>query len=171
MFNAEFVANVIMHIGFIATLLGIVFFTYGNYIEEVVTTSQVETLTDQYFTLFNLLITPAQKALLKTAFLTVQKPDMSVADNEAAVSNNSIRNEAIIVLGSLLIICTFTSYLMSKYFKFSFGELLKENLIIVFFVLCTELIFATFIAKNYLAADPNYVKLVIINALINYVNN
>jgi hypothetical protein len=171
MFDAEFLGNLIMHIGFIATLLGLIFFTYGSYIEQQVTVTQVEDLTNQYFTFLNLVITPAQKQLLNSAFSQIQQPDMSQQDSDVNNANINLRNKAIIILSILFVSCLIVAYILSIIFKFSYWELLKENLIIMLFILITEICFATFIAKNYLAADPNYVKLTIINSLLKYANS
>jgi hypothetical protein len=47
----------------------------------------------------------------------------------------------------------------------TFMHLLKENAVIVTAVAMTEICFLYFIAKNYRAVDPNYIKLTVIKAL------
>lgn len=160
--NRDYLANLLLHVGFMAALIGVFFFTYGSYIEKTVTVNQIEGVVDGYFTSFNLVASPDQKATAAAMAAQLTPPDSSDADAEVAASNQSLLTKAAIVLSSLLIGSLILAFIVSRK---TFFELVKENILIVIAVACTEFCFSTFIIAKYKAIDPNYVKLQVVQAL------
>jgi hypothetical protein len=105
-FTAEFAATVLLHVGFISALIGVLFFTYGAYIEKQVTTTQVTNVVNGYFGSLPLFTTPAQRARLGAAVAAVQPPDMSAADAQVAAANRALLVKAAAALGGALAACT-----------------------------------------------------------------
>jgi hypothetical protein len=163
LFTNNFIANILLHIGFISVLLGGLFFTLGSYVENTITTSQVQGIIDGYFTSYNLVTTPAQKAqFAPLGIMFNNPPDMSAEDAQVAAANHALLIKAVIVLAIIFVVSVGVAYYLSAS---TFMELLKENVVIVCFVALTEICFLMFIARNFRAVDPNYVKLTIVKAL------
>jgi len=163
----KFIANILLHVGFISALIGTFFFTYGAYIEQKVVKRQIADIVTN-FTSEIQLIEPNILKQLAPLINNLKVPDSSVQDAQIDASNLFLIKEAAMVLGILLIICLVSAYFISKKYNFEFMDLIKENLIIVFFVFLTEFSFLTFIGQYYRSADPNFVKLQIVNVLQSY---
>jgi hypothetical protein len=92
-------------------------------------------------------------------------------DKEATDNNNRLIKKSMIIFGSILgigILILLALYLM---YKFNIGELLKYSFIILGLVMLTEIMFVTFVTKNYKLIDTNYIKYLLIKNLENYVKS
>ena len=79
-------------------------------------------------------------------------------------SNMKLQNLSYIVVGILLLVVIFL-YVM---FYRCMTEIIKEALIVTFFVGLTEFIFLTIISKRYIAADPNKIKFLVGQSIENW---
>lgn len=162
-FTRDFIANILLHVGFISALIGTFFFTYGAYIEKRITTSQIEEVVDGYFASYSLVASPQQKAVLSAVVgPLLVAPDFSAEDAAVEASNKKLLIKAAIALGALLVGTTAAAYFVSRP---TFTALIRENIVIVIAVAATEFCFLTFIAAKYKAIDPNYLKLTVVKAL------
>lgn len=156
MFKPEEIANIILHVVFISSFLGIFFFTYASKVEESIAKAQISFLVSQMGTNLNLLpnVTKAEiKKSLDGVNLNMQEQDDAVEE-----SNKKLLKLAFTVIGVTLLVGLAVVFLMSRKYGFSFMHLLKENLYILVFIALTEYCFLTFLAQKFISIDPNYVK-------------
>lgn len=150
----EFYINIIFSIIFITTFLVIFFFSYAQYIEENVITTQSEELVN-YFTenLFTFL-SPSQKQKISDFLENVSFPE----NNSYEESNKQIKKKTALFFsifdGSLLII----AFILSRFDKINLSHLLLKNLILLIFVFLTEFLFLNIIVKEYISFDPNSLR-------------
>lgn len=164
MFKSKEVADIVLNVIFIGTFLGIFFFTYAVQVEEEILEIQIN---DIILDLKNDLsiMPPEILATIKQGLQNVNRPDMTQVDAVVNAQNKNILKQAIMVIGISLATSLIGIYGASVYWKFSMIDLIKKNLIIMAFIGLTEFLFLTFFAKNFMSADPNYVKLLILNRI------
>lgn len=163
LFTRDFIANILLHVGFMSALIGAFFFTYGAYVEKQITTTQIEEVVDGYFASYALVASPQQKMLLGALIAPLlSPPDFTKEDAQVAEANKKLMVKAGVALGALLVATVALAFFVSRQ---TFVALLKENVAIVVAVAVTEFCFLTFIAAKYKAIDPNYLKLTVVKAL------
>ena len=167
-FTPELIANVIIQVTFIAVFIGIFFFTYGAKIEQQVVKNQMEYIVKDLADDINILVPNKLHNTLSQAIQNIQPPNMEHVDQIVADNNAALIKQALTILTITLIVGTAIVYYMSTKYNLDFKQMIKTSLIIVTFVGITEYIFLTFIGKNFQSADPNFVKLAIINGIENY---
>ena len=170
MFNSEEIASIIMSVLFVGTFLGIFFFTYASKVENDVVVDQVNYIVSDLANDLQVL-PPEIIANLKTQMNNIQQPDLSSADADVEASNKKIMNNAIMMISIFLVSGLILIYIMSRIYGFSILHILKKNLIIITFIGLTEFSFLKFFASNYISADPNAVKLLILNKLSGVTGN
>lgn len=156
------IANILLNVTFISTFIGIFFFTYAKNIEHNVVKSQSEFIADSLAQDISLII---DKSTAQSIAQNIQIPDESKADEEVAAKNSALESVSYGILAKIAIGGIVIVYLISRYFKLNFFELLKTNLIILFFVGITEYIFLTYISQNFISVDPNYIKYLILSKI------
>lgn len=170
-FTPDLIADVIIQVTFIATFIGIFFFTYASKVEQEVVQNQMDFIVQDFTSDIVALTPPADLKTLQPALNALQPPDLSAQDQDIANSNSALLKKAIMILGIVLLVGTFTVYKISENYNLNFKEIVKTGLIVVAFVALTEFSFLTFVAKNYRSADPNVVKLALINSLQQYIKS
>jgi hypothetical protein len=93
---------------------------------------------------------------------------MSKEDEEAAANNRALIKRALIVVGTVFAVGVALVILLAVIFKFSFWDLLAENVIVLLAAAATEFLFLSFFAKNFVSLDPNMVKAEVIRGLQTY---
>lgn len=78
---------------------------------------------------------------------------------------------AFTVIGVLLVGGLLGSYYIAKTYNLDYKELVTRNLIILGIIALVEFVFVTYIAKQFISADPNYVKRIIAKTLDDYSKN
>lgn len=150
----EFYVNIIFSIIFLTTFLVIFFFSYAQYIEENVITTQSEELVN-YFTenLFTFL-SPSQKQKISNFLKNVSFP----VNNSYEETNKKIIKKTILFFsifdGSLIMIV----FILFCFDKINLSHLLLNNIILLIFVFLTEFIFLNIIVKEYISFDPNSLR-------------
>lgn len=150
----EFYINIILSIIFITTFLVIFFFSYAQYIEENVITTQSKELVN-YFTenLFSFL-NPNQKQNIRNFLENINIPE----NNSYQESNKQTIKKTILFFsifdGSLLII----ALILSRFDKINLSHLLLKNIFLLIFVFLTEFLFLNLIVKEYISFDPNSLR-------------
>ena len=165
------IANVIMHVVLMATLVSIFFFFYGSLIEEKVITSQVDNLISDITIDLKAVLSDSDKNAIMEAFKNLQPPDMSVEDKNASDQNKKLMIKAAKIVGITLIIGLVVSGILAFMFNFSYIDMIKENIVILIVACAVEFFFLSFFAKNYRSLDPNMVKLTVIKTLQSYANS
>lgn len=165
-FSAQGLSNLLLHVALIASLVVIFFFTYGSKVEREVVNRQTKFLVDN-FTQGTVLLPDDTRKALKESINNMKVPNMKKADEEAAANNKKLVNKVTMMIGSLLAIVSVVVgglWWMSRgnasgFMKeFSLKRLAIDNLVLIASVGITEFIFTTFVIKNYLSADPNFVS-------------
>ena len=102
---------------------------------------------------------------------SIKEPDLSKEDKVVSDSNTSLLKSAIMVLCIVLLIGIFAAYKICEKYGLNFKDIVKNGSIVVCFIALTEYCFLTFVGKNFKSADPNTVKLALINSLQDYTKN
>jgi len=161
------IANIILNITFIATFIGIFFFTYGKTIEENIVKTQSEFVADS---IAKDISTFLDKPTTITISKQIQIPDMSKQDINVQTQNSQLQQKAFHILAIVFISGIIITILITKLYKLNFFSLLKTNLIVLLFVGLTEYIFLTYIGQNFISADPNFVRYKILTKLKSKLN-
>lgn len=155
---SEEVISAIMNIVFIATFIGIFFFTYGKYIEEKIVQDQVKFLVDELSGNIHNILPQSTKDSIKNKLNNIDTNTFKHLDKEVEDNNKKLLKLATFVLTTLFIITMSFCYSICRSRYYDFGEMVKSNLTILFFIALTEFIFLTFVAQSFRSADPNFVK-------------
>ena len=151
----ESIVNIILSVTFISVFIGIFFFTYAKNIEEEVIQTQSGYIATSIANDVKMFI-PSQFA--RKLADSIQEPDMSKEDKEVEHKNKELKNKAYNILCIFIVIGLLSSYIISRYSKINFWNAVKINLIILFFAGLTEYFFLNLIGKNFISADPNFVR-------------
>ena len=114
---------------------------------------------------------PTDLQTLAPVINSLSPPDLSSQDQEIADNNSALLKQAVIVLSIVFVIGVFAVYKISEKYNLDFKGIVKNGLIVVAFIGLTEFCFLTFIAKNFHSADPNVVKMALINSIQNYIKS
>lgn len=164
-----FIGNIFIHVGLMALFLTIFFFTIAQYFEKKIIEDQIDFVIDDFVgNSLNPLSNEKKNDLKKKIDNAFDNEDFTNADESVKKQNQKISNRAWIFVGVLLGIIIFLVTILgfiykweSYYLKFLFNS----SLISLIFVAITETLFMFLIAQNYLSADPNKIKLKIIDTL------
>lgn len=164
MFSPSEITDILINVLFVATFLTVFFFTFVVKIEGDIVKDQVDYLVEDLSE--NIKLLPAEATtLLRHQLKTSQRPDMTKADEAVQKSNDEIFWSTIKIVGIALGVGLTGAFAASRYWNFSIMDSLKRNLIILAFIALTEYIFLMTYGRNYRSADPNHVKLVLLNKL------
>ncbi|ATZ81029.1 hypothetical protein BMW23_0984 [Bodo saltans virus] len=159
--NAKKYLNMAMTVIFVATFLAIFYFTYACDVEKDVVEEQMNFLVDD-FTSQAYLINNKTKLDIVNKLNNVNI-DLSAVDNEVDVENDAVKKKAMIAIGLFNIIGLYTIYYYCNQYNIDFMHLVKDNLIIIFFVAMTEFVFLNLFVRKFISIDPNLIKLNILN--------
>lgn len=178
--------TIIFQVVFIFAFLTIFFFNYVVNIEKSEFHTQLNIIIDNILSkdvIQSIIphgvpgtITPQQEAILISGIIdtVIEKGIMDGTSASAKVldTNNKIQRKANIALaivsGSMIIITV--GILLIGYCIPIFIEI-REALWVVLFVAITEFFFLMVIARNYISADPNYVRRSIGNSVENWISH
>lgn len=166
--DPKFICNVIMSVAFIATFIGIFFFTYAKEIEQQIVKEQTANIVKDIVGDLKVFIADEALPVINTITTQIPTPDMSGADADAAANNAALLKKAakVIIIGNL--IAAGAIYYFYSQNPFDVVDMLKHNAIILIFVGVTEFVFLRFIARYFISADPNMVKYHVVKTLNEY---
>jgi hypothetical protein len=167
-FTPEEIASIMMNVLFVGAFLGIFFFTHVASVEHDIVIDQVDYIVADLTSDLKLLPQSTRDSL-KQQLNSMQKPDLADADAKVTESNSKVMKKAVTVIVITLIIGLLIIFGMSRAYDFNIVDVLKQNAIILAFIALTEFTFLTFFASKFISADPNFVKLTILNKLSNAV--
>jgi hypothetical protein len=164
MLTSEEIGNVIMMVVFVATFLGIFFFTYVAKIENEIVVDQVNYLVSDLTQDLKLLPEETLK-IIRQKVNEAQQPDLSKEDEMVAKHNSEILSTATMAITIFLVVGLIVVHIMSRKYNFDMWPMVSRNLIILTFIGIIEYVFLIVFAKNFISADPNYIKLTILDKL------
>jgi hypothetical protein len=169
--DSKFISNIVMSVAFIATFIGIFFFTYVKNIEQKIVKEQTANIVKDIVGDYTVLLPENSLALISMGVSNMETPDMSVADREAKENNKKLLILAgkVILAGNLIAIGII--YYLYKKQAFNIKDMIKHNLIILAFVGIIEFVFITYIARYYISADPNYIKYYVVKSVNDFIKS
>lgn len=175
----EIFSNVLLHVCFFSVFVCLFFFVGASRIEKSIVQSQIQSTVQELVKEIKNVLPPAERAALAAQIQNLTPPDMSSQDKSAADNNTKLIQQSCMVLipvfvvGLVIVIGAYFGY--KKKFKeapqFSLKQMFAHNGIVLAFVFVTELLFMLGIAANYKSLDPQVVKRVVVNSMLNYANN
>tara|TARA_A100001015_G_C15042776_1_gene740959 strand:- start:3960 stop:4541 length:582 start_codon:yes stop_codon:yes gene_type:complete len=164
-----FIVNILIHVGTMALFLTIFFFTIAQYFEKKIIQDQIDFVIDDFVgNTLKPVPENTKKFIREKINNSFDKQDLSKADESVRKENNKITKKAWIfvgvLLGIILVIVLMFGFIY-KWEKYYLKFLFNSALISLIFVAITETLFMFLIAQNYLSADPNQIKLKIIQTL------
>lgn len=165
---AQSIANIICATAMISVFIGIFFFTYASKIEQNIVVKRSTEIVNDITDNMKVVIPNSQKEILKNQivpYLTI--PDsLNEADKDVENANAALRSTALKYIVVFAIVCLGIVGIIAFVNKFSFLEIIEENIIILVFVALTEFLFLTFFAQNYITIDANFVKEKLIDSIL-----
>ena len=170
-FNAEVVANIVMHVVLIASMIGIFYFTYVPVVEKDVVVREVNEVMDSIADDIHDFIPKASLDAFKPwVDKYVQVPDLHKQDAEAKAKNKALLYKAAKYLGILVGVGVEIVVGIWYFYGFDMKNLFIKNGILLVVVGVTYFVFVTFVIKNYRSTDPNFVKRSIVETLQKFIN-
>ena len=164
MFDLEEIIEIIVMIVFIASFLCAFYFLYVVDVEDQIVVSQVDYIVTDFMN--DITILPDDKLdIIKNALKKYKKPDTSASDKEVQDNNDALYKNVIIMICVIFVICMILCFIVCRYYKIDFLSICGKNLIILVFVALTEYTFLNVYVRNYITADPSFVKLSILNKI------
>jgi hypothetical protein len=169
--RSKYISNIILSIALFAIFVFIFFFTYATYIEKKTIKDQVQLALNDLGNEVSIYFTDLDNSMVKDyvrKYLIV--PDMKEQDNEVEISNKKIINKGLLILVIFVLVDLVILFILWKMYPFSFKELLFENMLLLFFIALTEILFLTFIASKYRSIDTNQIKKQILTSIDKFIN-
>lgn len=166
-----FCTNIFIHVGVMALFITIFFFTIAQYFEKKIVEKQIDFVIDDFVGSILKPISKETKEVIKEKInKEFEKQDFSKSDDAVKKQNNEIMKKAWTFVGILIAIIVVIVIILGFIYKWEgyyWKFLFNSSIFGLLFVALTEFIFMFLIAQNYLSADPNKIKLSIIQTLIN----
>lgn len=167
--KSQEIAYIILSFVLTATFISIFFFTYVANVEEDIIKTQISGVISDFVSSTNIFLTPEQKSQVgKIIIENLSVPDMSESDKEASETNNKLVKKTMVIFGVLVGVGILLIAVMWYFYRYDMAVILKYSLIILALVVMTEILFVTFVTKNYRLIDQNYLTYLIITNLENY---
>ena len=164
-----FITNILLHVALMAVFLTVFFFTFAQNIEKEIVEEQINFVIKDFV---GNTLKPLDKSVkeqiknkIDSAFDGI---DMTKQDSDVKKNNKEVFDKAMIFVGILFGIIVLFVIIMGFIYKWShhyIKYLITASASSLIFVAITETLFLLLIAKNYLSADPNKIKLKIIETL------
>lgn len=101
-----------------------------------------------------------------TAYIkSLTVPDLAAEDAACAKSNAALIRQAIVVVGGCLIAGMLGVRMWARSAGFSFTKVVRQALTACALAAGTEIVFLLCVARNHISADPQAVRLMILEAL------
>lgn len=163
--NSQVICNIIMSVAFIATFIGIFFFTYAKNIEQTIVKEQTENIVKDILGDYLILLPKEVKLPLGLLSSGISAPDLKAEDEKANTHNKALLKKAFMAIIVANLVAVGLIYHFYKKQPFDVMNMVKQNGLILVFVGLTEFVFLTYIGRYYVSADPNYVKYSIVKTI------
>lgn len=166
-----FFANILIHVGIMSLFLTIFFFTIAQYFERKVVEKQIDFVMDDFVgNALAPLSNDEKNNIKKQIDDSFSNMNLNKQDNDVKKQNSKTQKKAWKFVGIILSITTMFVLIFGFLYKWEpyyLKFLLSSAVISLIFIAITETLFMFLIAQNYLSADPNKIKLNIIDTLAN----
>ena len=158
--------KIFMQIFFVVAFLALFFFLYVVNVEKEIFESQINYLVDNIFNELsftsNVILTTPMKSEINKEMLNYINSFQVTGNsyNDIRAENEQVINNTVnivICFALLFIACLFSLYAL--HVCIDIPRHVVENLIVLGMVGLTEYLFLNLVTRNYMAADPNHVKL------------
>ena len=169
--------KIFMQVFFVVTFLSLFFFLYVVKIEKEIFVDQIDFVVDDLYSNFNTdmneIIPPEYQPYFKKQIYNyvnnIQIPsedDQSIQDQNNQVLEQT--QQVVVVIGVVLF--SIVVALIVLRFCTDLSHQLIENIIVLFFMGMSEFAFLNLVTKNYIASNPNHVKLYFLQEVVQYAN-
>lgn len=159
------VTSILVHIILVSVFLSIFFFTYATKIESNIVQSQSRQIVKEIVGDVTILLPKNVSEDVASVVETIQTPDMAEDDKKATQTNNELKRKVALFIGVWFLVGITIGLFISHAYGFSFSEIVRHSLIILFFVALTEYVFLDYFVRNYISIDTNYVKYIVLKTL------
>ena len=163
--TTHFYVELILYITFIAIFIGIFYFTYVISVEKQIIKSQASLIANDFAASVNILPNNLIKSFKDNIQITDTKLDVDQIEH-----NNALRKKTYDTLFYVFISGILLSYFICEKNHYNYSTFLIKALIVLIFVGLTEYTFLIMVIKNYISADPNYIKYALLSSLNNSLN-
>lgn len=163
-----FTVNILIHVGIMALFLTIFFFTIAQYFEKKIIEKQINFVIDDFVGNALKPISDDDKTYIKKVINEKFNLDFTKEDNDVISNNKKITKKAwtfVAILVSIISVFVIILGFIFKWDIYYIKFLFVSALVSLIFVAITETLFMSLIAQNYYSADPNQIKLKIIETL------
>lgn len=115
-------------------------------------------------------LSPPTATMLRETVSQIKLPDMSTADEKTATANKKLISKAFGIMTTVFIVGILTALFIIKYHHVPIKEVLALNGMALILVAVTYLTVSVGIIYNFKSADPNVVKMEILNTLFPTIN-
>jgi len=164
--TTHFYIELILYITFIAIFIGVFYFTYVISVEKEIIKSQASLIANDFATSVNIL----PNNLIKSFKDNIQTTNNTKLDENQIKHNNELRKKTYDTLFYVFISGILLSYFICEKNNYNYSTFLIKAIIVLIFVGLTEYTFLIMVIKNYISADPNYIKYSLLNSLKNSLN-
>lgn len=165
-----FFVNILIHVGVMSLFLTIFFFTIAQYFEKQIVQQQINFVIDDFVGNTLKPVSPETKRKIKNQINEAfSKTDFTKQDESVKEQNSKVQKKAWTFVGILLCVIALIVIIFGFIFRWEgyyLRFLFNSAVISLIFVAITETLFMFLIAQNFLSADPNKIKLSIVNTLI-----
>jgi hypothetical protein len=163
----RFMVNFLLSTAFATSFIALFFFTYVKNIEREIVLDNVNYVIDDLTTTFLTILPEPIKALLEFKLDNIELKDLSEADNKVKEDNNKLLMKSAKTFGLILVINVSLAVYISHIYKINFTEILISNLLLLTAIALTEFFFLKLVIRKYISANPNKVKEIIFDNLVN----
>jgi hypothetical protein len=156
------IVSIITSVGIIMMFLGVFYFTYAANVEKEIVQINANIVVEDLLSVISPLLNPATK---ETQITNLTYPDMADADKKVETDNNNLLKSAYTNLSIVFVITLVLGFIIAYFTKINYYNIIGLNLIILVFVGLTEYTFLNMIVKKFIAADTNYIRLIILENL------
>lgn len=154
-------------------LIVILFFTYGNFIEQESTKSQLDYLIDSQTSSLQSIIksTSGGVNFINNDLIKSISSQSDTIDDEVKKNNTKALYESIIFASIIFIVGVSASYLLwKKNGKNTYSTMVYHNLIMLLFVFIVEIVYFSCLSKNYRTIKTNEIYFNLYDQLVEYSN-
>ena len=163
---------VLLNVMTISIFIVILYFTYGIFIAKQIITSEINDLVKDVVNTMKILSPDRLWGEFVDSSKMLSFDPNKETDNIVRKANNEIVKKAAIALGvgSVVIIILILVLWNRCNRRFNFKKMGREMVGFVVIVALVEISFYTFIVRNYLIVDPNFIKKLLILKMKEYAN-
>jgi len=182
--TTEFIISLLISICFFSSFIAFYFFFITAQVEATVVKKNIDRVINELFGDLNKFLSPSARQLVHFGFQQLKAPNLSTQDKLVQEKNHglviqTIQLTSLLVCVSALIILLIWATMKGLAKKNAQSHvdypdilrIVKENLILLGFVIAAELLFLFAIAANHRNLDSNDIKHKAIQTIRNFINN